>query len=137
MVTLACLGFTQMEEAVSKASTHASNKLLDTKHRRLSTGDASWVQISSHLPVLALATACSCLKLGRADSLIALQVHPHFQLLPDVVQQQGACDLLTHHQHFPRQLGMSANDEAGHPLQPWSALQLLNGNDDNNNTTKK
>ena len=98
---------------------------------------ASCVQIRSYLPVLALAAPCSRLKLRRTDSLIALQVHSHFELLPNVVQQQGASDLLTHHQHFPWQLGMSSNDEAGHPLQPGSALQLLHGNgtNNNNNTT--
>lgn len=77
----------------------------------------------THLPVLALAAACSSLKLRWSHDLAALSLD--VEVRAAVSELQDAGELLADHPHFTRHLWVTPNDEARSSLGHRHASQLL------------
>ena len=74
------------------------------------TTDRLQQSTKAHLPVFALAAACSSLKLRWSHELAALSLD--VEVRAAVSELQDACELLADHSHLTRHLWVSPNDEA-------------------------
>ena len=74
------------------------------------TTDKLQQSTKAHLPILALAAACSSLKLRWSHDLAALSLD--VEVRAAISQLQDACELLADHPHLTGHLWVTPNDEA-------------------------